>query len=142
VAVLVFALAGVHVYTVGIDWSLPAYLVIGAACIFPAFMAQIPLFCTPKSKLTILVVIDDVGIWMEAGERNQEIPWSSFAGFGFARESDRCYYLKSGRGAVAIPKRAFDTKDQEAEFRAFVCAKMGERCQFRADGNNDNGVNS
>ncbi|MFN0196013.1 MAG: YcxB family protein [Planctomycetaceae bacterium] len=67
---------------------------------------------------------DDEGISVNSSGAVQRYQWQSFAKYGTVKETAHFFDLTCGRGSVIIPKRAFVTSEQLAEFRTFVAEKV------------------
>lgn len=133
-AVLVLFFGYQRLSHVGLDWNFALYLVF-AVYLASTHFIFVWLFVTfwriwASRELTSRVSIDEQTILIEQSKSRREIPWSSFAMTGTAREIENHFLLECGRGGVWIPKRAFSTADDLTRFRALVKEKMGERCQF------------
>ena len=123
-----------HWSTNGLDWTLGLFIALAIYGFFHMSIFQwlFPLYFlrTMKHPLTFRTSIGDQAVSIQQDELRQEILWSSFAASGVAREIKNHFWLECGHHGVWIPKRAFQTADDIAAFRALVKDKMGERCQF------------
>ena len=132
-ALLVLFFGFQHLSNVGLDWYFALHVVFAAYVVSNRFIFEW-LFPTIMRLSTrppsYRMSIDDHSILIEQTKSRQELPWTSFAMTGTAREFENHFWLECGRGNVWIPKRAFPTADDMTIFRALVKEKMDERCQF------------
>ena len=118
----------------GLDWTFGLYVAFAVYLFLRDFIfvsLLVPLLrLSTKQELITQVSINEETIAIEQTKHRREFQWSAMATTGTAREIENHFWLECGRGGVWIPKRAFPTADDMANFRALVKDKMGERCQF------------
>ena len=129
VALIVFVLQ--QSFSSGFKWLLLLCLAVAIELILSDLIFAWIVRAIWRSSM-LRVTINDHSISVEHGKHRHEIRWSSFAMTGTAREIENHFLLECGRGTVWIPKRAFPTETDMANFRALVKDQMGVKCHFES----------